>query len=546
MKHKLLALLTLLLVLGAPLAVQAQVGSKPVVVVSISSLQELLDDIKHVMSLSDNEATFKRSEATINAFSNGIDKNRPWGAAVSFTDSVPNAVSFVPVTNFDAALGSLALLGVPEDVGGGVKKIGPVFIMEQDGYAYIAQSKAGLQRVPDPKRTLGALPGQYDMAVSVSLQNLDRNLKAQITGIMAAQVQTTLNNQPDLTDAQRKMIEQRLESLTQLLNEGDKITIGLNVDRKAKSIYFDVAMTAIPGTKAAQQIAAMKDAETKFGEVVRPGAPFTANLTEQVSPEDAEQAVASFQAMTAALLDAIDKSEEFDSDDQRDMVKDWVRRGMDVAQATASKGLWDAAASVAATSNGPLNLLAGLHVVRGKDLDALAQEILKFGQQAAGDEFPPLKLNAETYKGANIHTITLPMPPDAKAAERVTKLFGDKPMLHLAFSNDTVWVAAGTGAIDTLKGAMDGTQQRKKVPPLQVSVALADFMRLVAEADDKNPALMPLANALQPGSDMIRLSLSPIENGYKMRFEINDGVVKLIGVASTLSGAGSAPGFDLE
>jgi len=63
-----------------------------------------------------------------------------------------------------------------------------------------------------------------------------------------------------------------------------------------------------------------------------------------------------------------------------------------------------------------------------------------------------------------------------------------------------------------------------------MNVALAPIVNFAAEQDEDNPALGIAADSLEGGKDKIHFTSQVVPNGAKMRIELEEGVLKLLGV----------------
>lgn len=530
-----LAAACVLLAAGQPAEAQ---NAKPLVVVSISSYAKLKDSILYLAKTLDtaNQAQIAQAEGMADAMTGGLDTQKPIGITVAFDGAEPIVVGFVPVKNLNQFLGGLALFGVQaKDAGNGLKSIsnGLAFVKEQDGYAYVAQKAEQLQNLPDPAKALGTVSKQFDVAVVGNIQNLPLDLKQQGLSFVRMGLEESLQQEDGESDAQfnfrKQAAAQQIKQIEQFLNETDQLTIGWQTDKAAKKTYLDTIVTAARGTRMAKSFAGLKDSTTKFGGVVKPDAPFSMHASYELKdPEEIEQAVAQIKLLKTTALDAIDDSEEFDTDEERDLVKGWASQALDVVQRTVEGGRVDLAASFQSVAGGPATVLFGMHVADGKALDKIVQDILKTAEKKE-ENFPKVQYNAGTYKGTSYHTLALDPPKDKETFE---KIFGEKALLHVGFSTDTVWVAMGASALDQLKAAVDGAGERKAVRPMAMTASLGAIMKLAAEVNKDDPQMLPLANAVGGGADHVRILADPIDNGEKVRIEIEEGVFKLIGVAT--------------
>ena len=528
-----LALLTLAPWAGWSSTAQAQGSSQPVVVMSLSGFDQIKDGLKGQFEMMGMAKEFKQVDAMANALSTGLDRSKPIGLAVTLGGEMPTVVGFVPVSNLDQLLGGLALFQIPVEDVGGMKKVKDVYIKEQDGYAFLGQKPEDLQTLPDPAKSLGDLPKQYDMAMAINVQNVPADQRELAMGLIRQGMEASLQKNEEESDAQfelrKKLAEQQVKAFDQIFSECDQVVMGLTMDRTAKQLAMDMRITAKRGTKMADQFAQLKNASSKFGGVVRPDALVGMNVASMMTDQsEIDQVVSQLQAYKSSVMQMIEDSKDFDSDEERTIIKGWASQALDILQKTVETGRLDMAVSAVRTPAGPLSVLGGVHIADGKALEGLVQQVLKMAEKQTPN-MPKIEFNVATHKGANIHGVAIPAPENDP--EGFAKVFGDKPMFYVGFSPDTAWTAMGTGSLDTLKAAIDASAQSRPVPPMELTFSVGSIMQMAAEMDANNPALLPLATAVQPGKDHVRMLVEPIENGERVRFLIEDEVLKLIGMA---------------
>jgi len=166
-----------LTVFSLPLAAPAQ--DKPVVIISINKLGEIMSDIGMVTDLAGQGDAGKVAIGMAGIYTNGIDKTKPAGGYVAMSATGPKIVGFIPVTNLKAMLATFReRIGTPKDVGDGLLEVGadrqqPLYVKEQSGYAFISQDRDNLKDLPDdPSKMLAGLDKQYDIGVRLNMENV--------------------------------------------------------------------------------------------------------------------------------------------------------------------------------------------------------------------------------------------------------------------------------------------------------------------------------------------------------------------------------------
>lgn len=545
MKKTLLSCLALaMLAFGVPLAKAQDDATKPVIVASFSGYAELKRDLEYLGTLSGNPDMAKGLEQFLMLFTQnqglaGLDEARPWGAAVSVTadGSEFPALAFLPVSDLKQLLDALAVLvGEAVDAGDDVYEIkrgqNTYFITQKGKWAYVAQRKDDLESVPaNPLKKLGGLEKQYDLAVSVSVQNIPQALRDTAGDLikqgLESGLQQSLDDDDEQADLKAQVARAQAESVVKGINEIDQVTVGLNLDREESRSYLDVAVTALPGSDAAKQFAATGHAESsRCAGFLRHDAVLSLHLNSPVSDEDEEQAEKLLQSLGTQLGAEIDKEDDLD-DDHKAKAKELVGKLLEIVEETLEEGRLNAGLTVVGT--GPFTLVLGGLVAEGTELEDVVKQFITLA--AEDHELPKPKLNVDKYKGHRFHAMSAPVDDDSDNADQIRRFFGKTLKIVLAFGEDAFYVAVGDKAIDTIKQVIDKSAETpdEKLPPMVMSLALAPVLKFASSQDgNKNAALM--AQVLKEGGkDHIKLTVEPIDNGVRYRVEAEEGINKLLG-----------------
>ena len=179
--------------------------------------------------------------------------------------------------------------------------------------------------------------------------------------------------------------------------------------------------------------------------------------------------------------------------------------------------------------------LGAFYVADGKLFDKIVHAIVKLAEDDNGAVGQFVKLDAETAGGLNLHKISIPIPDNAENREKVVKYIGEELDIIVAVGKENVYVAAGRDAAEKLKAAVESSEQTgaKTVAPVRISYAAQPIAGLIAAVGD--PQAQPVAKMAvselkkSPGKDHVNFIVRPIENGVRMRLEVESGLLRLAG-----------------
>lgn len=508
---------------------------KPALVVAIASVEEQLADVGYITRAIGMEDAGRTAILFGNAFTNGIDKKRPAGLYVVHRGGEFVAVAFVPVTDLQGFLATFKeQIGEPVDAGDGVLEVGKgqtVFVKEQTGWAFVAQSKDHLTGLPaDPVKLVGALPKEYNVAARALIDNVPAELRKWAVDEMKVAFERAQENQPasdnPLQELQQKLNRNNLENLARYADEVEEITIGLAIDSVNKKTYFDTAVVGKEGTSLARQAALQAESKSNFLGFMAAGSSLTLNAASKLTPEDAAQSASAIAVIRETTLKKIDDDASLDTA-KRDAVKEIVTALFGVADGTLKSGKIDIGSAVVLEAKA-IAFVGGLHVSDGAAVEKAVKKLVEVAKNEP--DFPKVELDAATHGAVKLHRVTVPLPEgEAEARE----FFGENLEVVLGTAPTAVYLAFGKNSEALLKKAIDDSaaQAEKPVLPMQLHVSLLPILKFAQSVDD-NPIVPVLVTALeQAGNDRISISQLPQPRGIITRFEIGEGVLQTIGEA---------------
>ena len=255
-------------------ATRAAAQSEPVLVVTLSGIDEILGDFSYLAQLSGAGPIGQMVGMMANQYVQGLDRTKPIAVIVTASGDEINPLGVIPVTNLPRFLEGISQqLGELQDAGNGIFELAtpvPIYVKEQNGWAFVGPSIEALQKLPaNPTAEMGGLNTKYDIGVRAVIKNLPEIYKQQALAMINEGIAQQLQNTGSQLGAeesqlQKNLVKAQVKQWETMLNEIDELTIGWLIDRKSERTYIDVSTTAIPGTKTADQMAALKDMKSDF------------------------------------------------------------------------------------------------------------------------------------------------------------------------------------------------------------------------------------------------------------------------------------------
>jgi hypothetical protein len=531
----------------------ADAGNKPVAVLSIAGYDRLMSDIDFIGGLADNPDLGKNLEGMIKLFTQGqglagLDRKRPLGLTVTTDGLSFQPLIFLPVTELKPLLEAVsALIGEAQDAGDGVFELTvmnqKVFVKESNGWAFVGQSKETLATLPaDPSKLLDSLDKSYEVAVRLHVQNIPELYRSLAIDQLRLGVESGLDKLPNESDAdyeaRKKLVQGQLDALTNAINDLDQLTLGWALNTSAKTTHIDLTVSAVAGSKTAQQMSAVRSTTSAFAGFLVPDAAASLNLSVKLAKEDTEQVIAALQTLRARALQHIAADEKLTDDKSKQLAKDMVGEVFDAIQTTFASGKIDAGATLNLGEKS-MALVVGAYVA---DPTTLEKALKNFAALSEKDpKFPGIKFDAAKHNGVRFHTATIPVPE----GENITRVLGTKLDVAVGIGSKSAYLAVGTDSLNLCKQLIDKSQAEtsKELPPFQLNVSLTPIFKFAAAMQDR-PDVTAMAEELAKshGTDHIQVVLMPQPNAVTFRISAQEAVMKLLARAGRMATGGGLPG----
>jgi hypothetical protein len=518
---------------------------KPVVVVSVASLKKNLDDLAYGCRLAGAEDAGKSITFFANALSAGIDRQRPAGLIVVPKPGDFHAVAFVPL-EADGLKTILNIhkeqLGEPRDAGGGLLEIGngprTAFVKEQNGWAFVAESKEHLSGLPqDPASLLGEMPQRYNLAAKVLIQNIPAEVRQMIVDEIKLGMERMAAAQrgeggPNLQQQIRNLSGVYLASIDRLFNEIEEVTLGIGLQAESRSAVVEVLQVVKAGSPAAKAIADTAALKPAFSHAfMLPDAAMSFQGRGATDPQSVRDAQAMLKGLGDTLRKQIDDAPDIPAD-KREPVKELMTQYVDFIGKIIATGKAEGGGTLL-LQPGSLAFAFGLTIPDAASLEKLLNSALALGKDIP--DFPKLEMNVATLGDLKIHRLLTPPIPEPEAAA----LLGERLEMLIAVGPKHAYLVGGKdarGLLDKLVAAA-ATPPRDDLPQMELQVSLVPILRF-AQSIGENPIVGQVLRALEnAGKDQILFSSRIQQRQTITRFEVQEGILQAIGQTVKALGA---------
>lgn len=564
MKKTVLSALAVVALLLAPKLAPAQEGaaadSKTLVTVAFSGYGELLADIEFIGAVSGNPQLKEMVEGALQQSPAGpalagLDTTRPWGFVVQGgADEFP-MFGFIPVTDLGKMLSAAEpMIGKPTLAGDGVLEIvaddQSFYLKEKEGgWAFFARTPDALADTPaDPTQALGGLHERYDLAVQVNVANVPPMLRQMAMAPIQMGMQVGMRRLPDETDEQyalrQKAAQQGMQQFQQMLDELDTLIVGFSIDRTASTASLEYEITALEGTKAAEQMAQTTEGPSDFAGFVLPEAAVTLNAVSKISQSDVDRAKTSLAPIRGNAVKELQKQGLAGAELQR--AEKLVNDLFAVLDTMLESGKVDVGLSLVLDPDA-LTYVSGMKVGDTTRLDSLVKELTNQLIREQPDLAGVIKLDAAEHEGVRFHVVSVPTAGMAADLPNLPQLVGPSLDVVVGIGAENAYLAAGRNALDTLKQAIDQSkaQAGQTVLPVRLTLSatpIAKFAALVARDEQVKGIATMVGHMLEQAGekDHLTMTSTPIPRGVKVRVELEEGLLKVIGSAPMMMGGPGA------
>lgn len=541
----------------------AQSLPEPAVVISVAKFKEQMSDVNYLLTASGFAQMKFMAGAMVKGYTKGIDEGKDAGVLLYFNEGseVPDFLGFVPVTDIEEMLDVVAQFAEVEENDGLTTIIADsgveLMIKEQDGFAFMSNNKSMFDELPDnPIQLLGKLPENYNLSAKIFAQRVPEEMRNGLIELIRQSSEDTFDSFGDdlQTEVQQKNLEMQMKQMEMLLNDADSLTIGMRADQNKKTMVMDVEFTGLPNSELAVRMAqSTPDKGSRFSGFVMEGSTFSTVMCAAMVKEDAEQYSTMLNDLKNTVITEMDQDGDM-SDQEIATIKKSMNSLVDVVNQTMSEGLLDMGA-VIMLEDGEMNFAGGIQVSNPAKLESTVKDLVGMIEGKMGDEIE-VNLNSGSHKNITLHEIVIQVP---EGEDEMRDALGDQLTLIIGVGKKEVYLAGGSNPVELLKKAVDSTSvDNKTVDELMesnsdktekvlsmYSLNISPILAFAAKMEG-DPSVEMMAEALQKaGNDRMSMTSSLVENGFKMQFQMQDGILGLIKVGfDAFQGGGGFPTDD--
>jgi hypothetical protein len=460
-----------------PLTLIAE-GTRPLLTVTFASADRFMSQAQYIFEAAEKPEMFAILEGFVSSTLNdleGFNREKPFGIMgylpVAFPP-MPEFVAFVPVDSVEAATKLVEKAPVvirKDDEEGRYEVIGPsrTFpVLMKDGYAFLPLGDNPSEEIldrefPDPAALLASQAQQFDASVRLDVDSLPQATRSLLMTLISTGISTQLQQRDGEPEGayliRRTEGERGLEALKMLINDCQKITIGLKVDDVEHAVNFDMIIDALEGSKFLKEILASTERPSYFIPLLDDDAAVSISMSTMIADRDRDSYIEMMEGVKMEVTRLIEENKLGATPDENSP----IGQALTAVQKTIEERHLDVFAQFYRDSSGKLAIVWASRVVDGDLINAGFQDALirlrdVEDVKKAGD----LQVGSGEHQGVNFNRLVFAAQPSEAVA-----VFGNNIGLTVGFGARTCWgVIGGDESFSTLKMVMDRLEEASQNP----------------------------------------------------------------------------------
>lgn len=550
----------------------ADVGMQTIAIAAIGGYDNLMSDLKFAGELAGRPETANMAEGMIALFTQGrgivsLDKTRPIGITLQSDGEEFTPIGCLPITNLSALLDMIKEMGLsPFDAGDGITELElpdqTLYLKETEKWTFVAQTAEALASAPsDPSAVMQDLVDDYDVGVRVMVQNVPEMYRELALEQLQIGMEQGLEKKEEESDEEyelrRRLATIQVDQIADLIEGIDELTVGFQIDSDNRSTFFDLKMIAVAGSDFSRAMTGYENTKTNLAGFHQPNAAMSFIASVNNDLEMIEEQREQLELMIETFRDqgnrAIDENDEISSDVWKLALKDAYADLLDAYQAMVFAEKSDVGGSLTLNEK-TVTAIAGL---RHESPEQLVSALKKLEAATVeeplpeGVPTPTFEWNAATHGGVAMHRISLPVP-EAAELEPLREMVGESVKLTLGIGEEYAYVAFGKDQDNALKEAIDASASKANTtmdPPAELFVSMKKLFEFIpqflpeqqlAEFEAKTESLLEIDSE----KDKLRFTVIPVENGFRIRYEAEEWLLKAVGKLAAAAAAEQMGGGD--
>ncbi|MGC1274217.1 MAG: hypothetical protein WBC44_10960 [Planctomycetaceae bacterium] len=538
----------------------------PIAVVNVASVERVLEDVDYLFGSVDRA---DMSEVVDKLLGNvgdlsGLERGKPFGAMLYLKPGLvpqPAVIGYLPVADV-AALAKTVEIGpvVTKKIAEGrYEIIGRHQTLYADligGYAFVTNDETLLDReFPVPNEEFASLTTRYDVGVEVRPENIPPGMRDLFVNLLRTNAQAELQQRDDESDAayafRKSQGMDNLRMVEALLKETRSLTLGLDTSRENRKAVIELVAVAVEGTAFLESLQGLAEEPSRFAALLDDEVPLAASVNsklDEYSRQSQTDLLKAGELEVATILTRLEQGEPPAATVEDRIAAADAKAGpapkvepnpadsalaariFDPLKAVVQDGNLDAFVQFRGDPEKKFVAIGAVEIPGAAGMESAVRELIERVRTARPEAAAAFEVQ---YGAAEAGGVELHRLAGREIREEDKKLWGDAPALYVGFASDAIWAAVGgSRAVEVLD---ESITRVKEAGPVERNRAAAPF-QIVITANrwvgiDPDAENLDLAReAFEEGDDTLRMDFRPTEKGGRLRIEIEEGFIRLLGL----------------
>lgn len=523
----------------------------PVVTVSVASVDRIMDHIGYVFDDIERPEIMDLIGAGLANFRDleGLDRTKPGGLMIFVSEGLvplPIPVGFLPVSDIGELGQTFGTMGAQLKAVPGeenryelIPRRGPTsFVVLQGDYAFIGQNEESINRTfALPEEFAGPLANRYDICASANLRKTPKAVRDLVLMTIKNSAQASMQRRDDepetVYNLRRSQAEGNLHFVENILRDGEELTLGFKIDQTAKNASLELVVKATPNSSFAKELKEGIAKPSYFAAAIDENVPLSGSISAMMDKPGRKTMLDLFnlgEQESNRGLAGLDEDIAVEDIPGQQSTQDLFN----ALRETIKEGHLDGFVQFFGEPGEKFVIIGGVKVMNAGAFGSGLSDVLEQASRTNGNM--DVELGVDSYGDIVFHRLS------TKIRVRSDKrMFGEESALYFGTDNQALWFCVGgDAAIPTLRSAIDRVAagddtglRRGELAPFQVIVNLTEWIQ-INQSDRETPgrfATLALEAFDADGSDIIRADARSLKNGFRVRVQVENGFLRLLGMA---------------
>ena len=543
-----------------PIEEEPSLSSPPIVVVNAASVDRVMGDLDYLFGSVDRKDMIDVINGMLDKVGQlkGVRRDQPVGVMLFLEPGIPPrpvAVTYVPCGEPSALLETI-VASIPNMV---LRESGEgrwafyrdlddsddsptanFHLQVTDGYAFLCSEELTLNReLPRPDVDFAALSTRYDLCIDFRPENIPPGMRELFLSIVRTRTQAELQKRDQESDVlyafRKAQGMNNLRVVEAILKETKTITVGLDVSTTNRKAVFEVLVNAVDNSQFLKSLQKLASEPSYFAGERREDAAIVFSMNSMIDDNAAKtlkEMLIDLEEQLGRLLTHWDQGPPLEpateGADVDPISAALANRLLAPLQGLVETRNLDASVQFLHHESGDYILVAGLEIPTASEMETPLREIVDRWRLANPTAARGFRVE---YAAATTGEITWHRLVPEGNDEKLSAIYGPDLAIYLGFEPNAARLALGgrhtTKVLEEILSQPEPARgERPANAPFEILVQGNQLLDLGGAEQDVELR----DQAFDGDNDKLRIDFRPTDIGGRMRIEVGEGFVRMLGL----------------